>query len=109
MFSMLSSRRRRSNANIPKPPMQKVEQNNEQIPIKQPIKLENKKIEKLIEKPIEKSIKKPIESNENVKELDDYFRNFVNQKEKTMKDVNKESISQKEDDEKYKKWVKSLE
>lgn len=108
MFSMLSSRRRRGNANIPKPP-QEVEQNKEQIPIKQPIKLENKKIEKVIEKPIEKSIKKPIESNENVKELDNYFRNFVNQKEKTIKDVNKESISQKEDDEKYKKWVKTLE
>ena len=105
MFSMQSSRRRRGNANIPKPPIQKVEQNKEQIPIKQPIQLENKKIEKLIEKPIEK----PIESNENVKELDNYFRNFVNQKEKTIKDVNKESISQKEQDEKYKKWVKTIE
>lgn len=100
MFSMQSSRRRRGNANIPKPP-QKVEQNKEQIPIRQPIQLENKKIEKLIEK--------PIESNENVKELDNYFRNFINQKEKTMKDVNKESISQKEDDEKYRKWIKTLE
>mgnify|MGYP006952593124 CR=1 FL=1 len=104
MFSMQSSRRGRGNANIPKPP-QKVEQNKEQIPIKQPIKLENKKIEKLIEKPIEK----PIQSNENVKELDNYFRNFVNQKEKTIKNVDKESISQKEEDEKYKKWVKTLE